>query len=157
MDSSMRAGMESGEGDSIVIPNHNMSKVFTFTQLAKGSYLPCLSKARTPTESPRLHTSSTTSHLSKLNPISTSIVWCRLWESTQKAFVVLPFFSSFRHSPNQHLIIVVSFPSLVSFAHVMLSNGFKINKSEKLVYVKSFKNLCVIVCLYIDDILIMGN
>jgi hypothetical protein len=43
------------------------------------------------------------------------------------------------------------------FDHVMLSNGFKINESDKCIYVKNFKNSCVIVCLYVDDMLIMGT
>lgn len=53
----------------------NLLKVLTFHlthgrhQPAEGSHLPCLPKAHTYAEDPRLHTSSTTPHLSHLNPI----------------------------------------------------------------------------------------
>ena len=39
----------------------------------------------------------------------------------------------------------------------MLSNGFKINECDKCVYVKSTNDSHVIVCLYVDDMLIMGT
>ena len=39
----------------------------------------------------------------------------------------------------------------------MLSNGFKINKCDKCVYVKNTHNGFVILCLYVDDMLIMGS
>ena len=39
----------------------------------------------------------------------------------------------------------------------MLSNGFKINECDKCVYIKSTDNGYVIVCLYVDDMLIMGS
>ena len=39
----------------------------------------------------------------------------------------------------------------------MLSNGFHINKGGKCVYVKIIENSCVILCLYVDDILIFGS
>ena len=39
----------------------------------------------------------------------------------------------------------------------MLSNKFKINKVDKHVYVKNTDKSYVIVCLYIDDILILGS
>ena len=43
------------------------------------------------------------------------------------------------------------------FDHTMLSNGFKINECDKCVYVKSTNESHVIVCLYVDDMLIMGT
>ncbi|XP_073281876.1 uncharacterized protein [Primulina huaijiensis] len=43
------------------------------------------------------------------------------------------------------------------FDKVVLSNGFKINESDKCVYIKGTRESYVIVCLYVDDILIMGN
>ena len=39
----------------------------------------------------------------------------------------------------------------------MLANGFKINECDKCVYVKSTNDSHVIVCLYVDDMLIMGT
>ena len=39
----------------------------------------------------------------------------------------------------------------------MLSNGFKINECDKCVYVKNTHNGFTILCLYVDDMLIMGN
>ena len=38
----------------------------------------------------------------------------------------------------------------------MLSNGFKINECDKCIYVKNINHECVIVCLYVDDMLIVG-
>ena len=38
-----------------------------------------------------------------------------------------------------------------------MSNGFKINKCDKCVYVKNIDNGYVIVCLYVDDMLIIGS
>ena len=43
------------------------------------------------------------------------------------------------------------------FDEVMLSNGFKINKRDKCVYVKQTHNCFVILCLYVDDMLITGS
>ncbi|CAH9144967.1 unnamed protein product [Cuscuta epithymum] len=43
------------------------------------------------------------------------------------------------------------------FDHAMLINGFKINESDKCVYVKSTVDGYVILCLYVDDILIVGS
>ena len=37
----------------------------------------------------------------------------------------------------------------------MLSNGFKINECDKCVYIKNTPNHEVIVCLYVDDMLII--
>ena len=39
----------------------------------------------------------------------------------------------------------------------MMSHGFKINECDKCVYVKDIEHGYVIVCLYVDDILIVGN
>ena len=39
----------------------------------------------------------------------------------------------------------------------MISHGFKINECDKCVYVKDVKDGYVIVCLYIDDMLIVGS
>ena len=41
------------------------------------------------------------------------------------------------------------------FDDVMLSNGFKINECDKCVYIKTTHNGYVIVCLYVDDMLII--
>ena len=43
------------------------------------------------------------------------------------------------------------------FDHNMLTNGFVINENDKCIYVKQTKNACVIVCLYVDDMLILGT
>ena len=43
------------------------------------------------------------------------------------------------------------------FDSVMMTNGFKINKCDKCVYVKNTERGFVIICLYVDDILIMGR
>ena len=43
------------------------------------------------------------------------------------------------------------------FDKVMLSNGFTINECDKCVYVKDTNNGYVIVCLYVDDMLILGS
>ena len=43
------------------------------------------------------------------------------------------------------------------FDSVMMTNGFKINECDKCVYVKNTKHGFVIICLYVDDILIMGS
>ena len=43
------------------------------------------------------------------------------------------------------------------FDETMLSNGFKINESDKLAYIKYTDIGYVIVCLYVDDLLILGN
>ena len=39
----------------------------------------------------------------------------------------------------------------------MMSNGFRINECDKCVYVKTTTSGYVIVCLYVDDMLIMGS
>ena len=43
------------------------------------------------------------------------------------------------------------------FDHTLLTHGFKINESDKCVYIKNSDKTCVIVCLYVDDMLIMGS
>ena len=43
------------------------------------------------------------------------------------------------------------------FDHTMLSHGFKINECDKRVYIRTYANSCVFVCLYVDDMLIMGT
>ena len=43
------------------------------------------------------------------------------------------------------------------FDSVMMKNGFKINECDKCVYVKNTEHGFVIICLYIDDILIIGS
>ena len=39
----------------------------------------------------------------------------------------------------------------------MVTNGFRINKCDKCVYVKNTENGYIILCLYIDDMLIVGS
>jgi len=43
------------------------------------------------------------------------------------------------------------------FDKVMLSNEFKINEVDKCVYVKNTDKSYVIVCIYVDDMLVLGN
>ena len=43
------------------------------------------------------------------------------------------------------------------FDSVMMNNGFKINECDKCVYVKNTENGYVILCLYVDDMLIVGS
>ena len=43
------------------------------------------------------------------------------------------------------------------FDNVMMSQGFKINECGKCVYVKDIKHGHVIVCLYVDDMLIVSS
>ena len=43
------------------------------------------------------------------------------------------------------------------FDSVMMASRFKINKCDKCVYVKNNENDHVIVCLYVDDMLIIGS
>ena len=42
------------------------------------------------------------------------------------------------------------------FDSVMTKDEFTINKCDKCVYTKTVRNACIIVCLYVDDILILG-
>ena len=43
------------------------------------------------------------------------------------------------------------------FDSVMIKDEFTINKCDKCVYTKTVKNACIMICLYVDDILIRGN
>ena len=43
------------------------------------------------------------------------------------------------------------------FDNVMMSLGFKINECDKCVYVKDVEHGYVIVCLYVDDMLIFSS
>ncbi|KAK3040689.1 hypothetical protein RJ639_028385 [Escallonia herrerae] len=43
------------------------------------------------------------------------------------------------------------------FDRVMIENGFRINECDKCVYVKGMEKGHVIVCLYVDDMLIIGS
>ena len=43
------------------------------------------------------------------------------------------------------------------FDHAMLESGFKINECDKCVYVKDTSSGYVILCLYVDDMLIIGS
>ena len=43
------------------------------------------------------------------------------------------------------------------FDNAMITNGFKINECDKGVYIKDIENGYVILCLYVDDILIVGS
>lgn len=43
------------------------------------------------------------------------------------------------------------------FDYTMLSSGFTINECDKCVYIKQTKHACIIVCLYVDDMLIIGT
>jgi hypothetical protein len=45
----------------------------------------------------------------------------------------------------------------LKFDQTMLTNGFKINECDKCIYIKSTDQEYVIVCLYVDDMLIMGS
>ena len=39
----------------------------------------------------------------------------------------------------------------------MIENGFKTNECDKCIYHKSWNNSHVIICLYVDDLLIFGS
>ncbi|KAK2455989.1 putative mitochondrial protein [Trifolium repens] len=43
------------------------------------------------------------------------------------------------------------------FDNLMLSNGFKVNESDKCIYYKFENGICTIICLYVDDLLIFGS
>ncbi|KAJ9539459.1 LOW QUALITY PROTEIN: hypothetical protein OSB04_032192 [Centaurea solstitialis] len=43
------------------------------------------------------------------------------------------------------------------FDKTLLSQVFQINECDKCIYVKQYKNACVIICFYMDDMLIMGT
>jgi len=39
----------------------------------------------------------------------------------------------------------------------MILNEFKVNESDKCIYYKYDKNICLIICLYVDDLLIFES
>ena len=39
----------------------------------------------------------------------------------------------------------------------MIKNGFTINECDECVYTKTVGNACIIICLYVDDMLILGT
>ena len=39
----------------------------------------------------------------------------------------------------------------------MMSNGFKINECDNCIYYKTTKNAYVLLCLYVEDTLIIGS
>ena len=43
------------------------------------------------------------------------------------------------------------------FDHVLISNGFSINDANECIYSKVENNSCIIICLYVDDMLIFGT
>ena len=43
------------------------------------------------------------------------------------------------------------------FDHIVVTNGYVVNASESCLYSKTFGTDCVIVCLYVDDMLILGT
>ncbi|RVW34319.1 Retrovirus-related Pol polyprotein from transposon TNT 1-94 [Vitis vinifera] len=43
------------------------------------------------------------------------------------------------------------------FDHVLVTNGYSINDADKCIYNKYEDNTCVVICLYVDDILIFGT
>ena len=42
------------------------------------------------------------------------------------------------------------------FDNTMITNGFRINECDKCIYIKNTKNGYVLLCLYVNDILIVG-
>ena len=38
-----------------------------------------------------------------------------------------------------------------------MSNGFKMNESDKCIYYKFDNSVCTMICLYVDDLLIFGS
>jgi hypothetical protein len=44
-----------------------------------------------------------------------------------------------------------------NFDKVILSNAYSINDGDKCIYSKFNNNKCVIICLYVDDLLIFGT
>ena len=43
------------------------------------------------------------------------------------------------------------------FDDVMMNGGFKINECDKCIYIKETQNEYILVCLYVDDMLIIGS
>ncbi|KAL0550032.1 hypothetical protein IC582_014528 [Cucumis melo] len=44
-----------------------------------------------------------------------------------------------------------------TFDNLLMSKGFKVNESDKCIYYKTKGRLCIIICLYVDDMLIFGS
>ena len=42
------------------------------------------------------------------------------------------------------------------FGNLMIRNEFKVNESDKCIYCKYDNNICTIICLYVDNLLIFG-
>ena len=47
--------------------------------------------------------------------------------------------------------------SFLDFDHAMVASGFKINRCDKCVYVMKTENDYVILCIYVDNMLILGS
>ena len=43
------------------------------------------------------------------------------------------------------------------FDHVLVTNGYSINNVGKCIYSKYENNTCVVICLYVDEMLIFGT
>ena len=43
------------------------------------------------------------------------------------------------------------------FDHVLVTNGYSINDAGKCIYSKYENNTCVVICLYVDEMLIFGT
>nr|CAN83486.1 hypothetical protein VITISV_019986 [Vitis vinifera] len=43
------------------------------------------------------------------------------------------------------------------FDHMLVTNGYSINNADKCIYNKYEDNTCVVICLYVDDMLIFGT
>ena len=43
------------------------------------------------------------------------------------------------------------------FNSAMLESGFRINECDKCIYVKDIENGSIILCLYVDDMLVVGS
>jgi hypothetical protein len=65
-----------------------------------------------------------------------------------KVFKLLKSLYGLRQAPRQWHI---------KFDQCLLSNDFKTNESDKCIYYKSFDDAHVIICFYVDDLLIFGS
>ena len=43
------------------------------------------------------------------------------------------------------------------FDNVLVTNGYSINNADKCIYSKYKDNTCIVICLYVDDMLIFGT
>ena len=43
------------------------------------------------------------------------------------------------------------------FDNLIISNDFKVNESDKCIHYKFENDICTIICLYVDDLLIFGS